>query len=141
MLIMVKIQYIKDTILKNYKPETYNRLLNRTWSHVSNYILHHYKLSNRTDTSFWKYYSKFTVEKYAHKKYNTKNLLIFTTAATVASSRRMFIYEKLKLCRQRMKKFHYKSNALLSNGNSFPKGRYATKIRFCKESMLVYCTQ
>ena len=79
-MIQLSITKIPDTILKNYKPETYNRLLNRTWSHVSNYILHHYKLSNRTDTSFWKYYSKFNVKEstwQAYRFHSNKYTTIF----------------------------------------------------------------
>tara|TARA_B100000686_G_scaffold336725_1_gene406957 strand:+ start:485 stop:1690 length:1206 start_codon:yes stop_codon:yes gene_type:complete len=69
LLIQLSITKIPDILLRNYKPKTYNRLLNQLWSHVSNYILHHYKLSNRTDTPFWKYYSKFNVKESVWQAY------------------------------------------------------------------------
>ena len=82
-MIQLSITKIPDVLLRNYKPETYNRLLNRTWSHVSNYILHHYKLSNRIDTPFWKYYSKFDVRKtlwQAYRFHSNKYSSIFPNA-------------------------------------------------------------
>ena len=35
----------------------------------SDYLLHHYMLSDRKDTPFWEYYSKFDMEKSLWKNY------------------------------------------------------------------------
>jgi tryptophan halogenase len=65
----LSITEISNALLKKYKPESYNRLIARTWANVSNYILHHYKLSNRIDTPFWKYYSEFNVKESVWQAY------------------------------------------------------------------------
>ena len=54
------------------KPEVYNRSMRRVWKENSDYILHHYMLSNRTDTDFWKYYSKFDVKKTLWENYKKR---------------------------------------------------------------------
>ena len=56
------ITLLVNCIKRNSKPEVYNRSMRRVWKENSDYILHHYMLSNRTDTDFWKYYSKFDVK-------------------------------------------------------------------------------
>ena len=42
------------------------------WKGNSDFILHHYKLSSRTDTEFWKYYSQFDVRKSLWENYHNK---------------------------------------------------------------------
>jgi tryptophan halogenase len=59
-------------IKRGSSPEAYNRLVVQIWKENSNYIQHHYMLSNRQDTEFWKYYSKFDVRKSIWKNYKTK---------------------------------------------------------------------
>ena len=53
-------------------PDAYNRLVVQIWKENSRYIQHHYMLSNRQDTEFWKYYSKFDVRKSIWENYKTK---------------------------------------------------------------------
>jgi len=62
-----------DCINKNKSKEVYNRNMRKVWKGNSDFILHHYKLSSRTDTEFWKYYSKFDVRKSLWDNYRNKN--------------------------------------------------------------------
>jgi hypothetical protein len=57
------ITLLVDCIKRNAKQGVYNRSMRNLWKENSEYILHHYMLSKRTDTDFWKYYSKFDVTK------------------------------------------------------------------------------
>lgn len=50
-------------------PEAYNRALRKVWKDNSEYILHHYMLSDREDTEFWRYYRDFDVRKSLWKNY------------------------------------------------------------------------
>ena len=61
-LVVYSITLLVKCILRNSKPEAYNRSIMKVQKHNSDYILHHYMLSDRDDTEFWKYYSKFDVE-------------------------------------------------------------------------------
>ena len=61
-LVVYSITLLVKCILRNSKPEAYNRSIMKVQKHNSDYILHHYMLSDRNDTEFWKYYSKFDVE-------------------------------------------------------------------------------
>ena len=61
-----------DCILKNKSQDVYNRNMRRIWKGNSDFILHHYKLSSRTDTEFWEYYSQFDVRKSLWENYNNK---------------------------------------------------------------------
>ena len=49
--------------------KAYNRLVNRTWRENSDYILHHYGLSNRDDTAFWREYTDLDMSKSLWKFY------------------------------------------------------------------------
>ena len=62
-----------DCINKNKSKEVYNRNMRKVWKGNSDFILHHYKLSSRTDTEFWKYYSEFDVRKSLWDNYRNKN--------------------------------------------------------------------
>ena len=62
-----------DCINKNKSKEVYNRNMRKVWKGNSDFILHHYKLSSRTDTEFWKNYSKFDVRKSLWDNYRNKN--------------------------------------------------------------------
>lgn len=55
---------------KNTKPEVYNRSMRKVWRDNSTYIKCHYMLTERDDTSFWKYYKKFNVETEIWKNYH-----------------------------------------------------------------------
>lgn len=59
-------------IKENRKPEVFNRMVGRIWRENSIYILHHYMLSNRNDTEFWKYYKEFDVKKSLWENYKNK---------------------------------------------------------------------
>lgn len=59
-------------IKEGRRPEVFNRMINRIWRENSIYILHHYMLSNRNDTEFWKYYKEFDVKKSLWKNYKNK---------------------------------------------------------------------
>ena len=66
------ITLLVNCIKRNSKPQVYNRSMRRVWKENSDYILHHYMLSNRTDTDFWKYYSKFDVKKTLWENYKKR---------------------------------------------------------------------
>jgi hypothetical protein len=55
---------------RGYGANTYNRAMRNVWNDNSTYIKHHYMLSDRTDTEFWKYYSKFDASKTVWKNYH-----------------------------------------------------------------------
>lgn len=56
-MIQYSITALVNTIKRGYSSATYNKMMNRIWMFNSDYLLHLYRLSPRTDTSFWKYYS------------------------------------------------------------------------------------
>lgn len=57
------IKSLAKCIERGYGFKTYNRHMRQVWSDNSIYILHHYMLSTRDDTEFWKFYSDFDVRK------------------------------------------------------------------------------
>lgn len=67
-----QIKTLVKCLKENKKPEVYNRLVNKVWYGNSTYILHHYMLSNRQDTDFWRYYYKFDVRKSLWENYKAK---------------------------------------------------------------------
>ncbi len=62
-LIVFSITMLVKCILKDSSPEAYNRTVRKVQQNNSNYILHHYMLTQRDDTSFWKYYKNLDVPK------------------------------------------------------------------------------
>jgi tryptophan 7-halogenase len=67
-----QITSLAKCIKRGSSKEAYNRLTTKVWRDISNYILHHYMLSNRDDTDFWKYYKNFDVKKSLWENYRTK---------------------------------------------------------------------
>ena len=63
------IQTLAKCLNRGYGPRTYNKAIARIHYENSDFILHHYKLSTRTDTPFWEYYSKFDVSETLWKNY------------------------------------------------------------------------
>ena len=62
-LIVFSITMLVKCILKGSSPEAYNRTVRRVQQNNSNYILHHYMLTQRDDTPFWKYYKNLEAPK------------------------------------------------------------------------------
>ena len=86
-----------DCLLKNKSRDVYNRNMRRILKGNSDFILHHYKLSSRTDTEFWKYYSQFDVRKslwdnYHNKKNKKTNLFSNAIWATLGVYFNEFTY-------------------------------------------------
>lgn len=67
-----QITSLAKCIKRGSSKEAYNRLTTKVWGDISNYILHHYMLSNRDDTEFWKYYKNFDVKKSLWENYKIK---------------------------------------------------------------------
>lgn len=57
------ITLLSQVLAKGTNAELYNRAMRKVWRDNSAYILHHYMLSNRDDTEFWRYYRDFDVTK------------------------------------------------------------------------------
>ena len=55
--------------MKGSKPEAYNKAMLKVQKQNSDYLLHHYMLSDRRDTPFWEYYSKFDMDESLWKNY------------------------------------------------------------------------
>ena len=62
-LIVFSITMLVKCILKGSSPEAYNRTVRKVQQNNSNYILHHYMLTQRDDTPFWKYYKNLEAPK------------------------------------------------------------------------------
>jgi tryptophan halogenase len=77
-LVQYSITLLVRCILKGSSPKAYNKAIMKVQKDNSDYILHHYMLSNRTDTEFWKYYSKFNASKTLWESY-TKNSNKYTS--------------------------------------------------------------
>jgi tryptophan 7-halogenase len=73
-LFMLKIQIttLASCLEREISPKVYNRLMTQIWRENSIYTLHHYMLSKRQDTEFWKYYNKFDVKKSLWENYKSK---------------------------------------------------------------------
>lgn len=68
-MIQFSITNLAKCLERGYRPESYNRSLRKVWRDVSVYIQHHYMLSQRADTEFWKYYQNFNVKKSLWENY------------------------------------------------------------------------
>ena len=71
-MVVYSITLLVKCILKNSSPQAYNRTMSKVHRDNSNYILHHYMLSQRDDTDFWKYYKKFDATKTVWNEYLKK---------------------------------------------------------------------
>ena len=76
------IQTLTKCLIRGYGPRAYNKAVSKIHYENSDFILHHYKLSTRTDTPFWEYYSKFDVSETLWKNYYRRtnkqtNLYVF----------------------------------------------------------------
>ena len=73
-LIVFSITMLVKCLLKDSSPEAYNRTVRKVQQNNSNYILHHYMLTQRDDTPFWKYYKNLDVPKNVWQNfYNNPN--------------------------------------------------------------------
>ena len=68
-LIVFSITMLVKCILKGSSPEAYNRTVRRVQQNNSNYILHHYMLTQRDDTPFWKHYKNLEAPKNVWKNF------------------------------------------------------------------------
>ena len=68
-LVVYSITLLVKCILRNSKPEAYNKSIMKIQKNNSDYLLHHYMLSDRNDTPFWKYYSKFDMDESLWENY------------------------------------------------------------------------
>lgn len=68
-MIQHSITTLAECLKRGYSSKTYNKMINRTWNENSEYILHHYGLSNRDDTSFWKEYTDMDMSKTVWENY------------------------------------------------------------------------
>ena len=68
-MIQYSITTLVECLKRDYDAKTYNRMVNRVWQENSDYILHHYGLSNRDDTSFWKEYKDMDMSKTVWEHY------------------------------------------------------------------------
>ena len=71
-MVVYSITLLVKCILKGSSPKAYNRTMSKVHRDNSNYILHHYMLSQRDDTDFWKYYKKFDATKTVWDEYFKK---------------------------------------------------------------------
>jgi tryptophan halogenase len=66
------IQMIVKCIQRGYDQRTYNRMMRNVWKDNSDFILHHYMLTSRDDTSFWKHYADCDVRESLWQHYESK---------------------------------------------------------------------
>ena len=71
-MVVYSITLLVKCILKGSPPKAYNRTMSKVHKDNSNYILHHYMLSQRDDTDFWRYYKKFDASKTVWDEYSKK---------------------------------------------------------------------
>ena len=71
-MVVYSITLLVKCILKGSSPKAYNRTMSKVHRDNSNYILHHYMLSQRDDTDFWRYYKKFDATKTVWDEYSKK---------------------------------------------------------------------
>ena len=76
-------------------------MVNRVWNDNVKYIQHHYMMSNKTDTDFWKYYNKFDCGQTVWDNYNKNssrytNLYPDSIWATLATYYDQFDYYEVK---------------------------------------------
>lgn len=69
-------------------PKAFNRAVNKVWDDVAEFIWHHYALSEREDTEFWKHYKKIdaieTLKKNIKNKKSFNNIYVSSVYETLA---------------------------------------------------------
>lgn len=93
---------LANCLERGYGPKTYNRAVRNLWRDVSDYITHHYMLTNRVDTEFWRYYNKFDVKQSLWQHYQNKgsrytNVYPSSLWATLALYYKEFTHYEQKL--------------------------------------------
>ena len=68
-MIQFSITSLVECLKRKYSIKTYNKIINKVWKENSDYILHHYGLSKRNDTSFWQEYTNMNMSKTVWKHY------------------------------------------------------------------------
>lgn len=68
-MIQLSITTLAKCLERGASPEAYNRAIRKVWRDNSIYILHHYMLSQRDDTEFWKYYKDCDVRRSLWENY------------------------------------------------------------------------
>lgn len=100
-MIQYSITTLVECLKRDYDAKTYNRMVNRVWNDNVKYIQHHYMMSNKTDTDFWKYYNKFDCGQTVWDNYNKNssrytNLYPDSIWATLATYYDQFDYYEVK---------------------------------------------
>lgn len=69
-------------------PKLYNRAVGKTWDQVVDFVWHHYALTERNDTEFWKYYAKLdgmtTLKERVKRNTNYSDVYVPSVYATLA---------------------------------------------------------
>lgn len=69
-MIQAGISMLAKCLERDYSADTYNRMMRTIWKQNSEYIKHHYMLTNKSDSEFWKYYQAFDVKRSLWENYN-----------------------------------------------------------------------
>ena len=93
---MYSITLLVRCILRGSKPEAYNRAIMNFHKQNSDYIKHHYMLSDRDDTEFWKYYSKFDADKSLWELYHRNRNLYLNFYSDAVWAQLGLYFEKFK---------------------------------------------
>jgi len=67
------IKTLGNCIKRGLGEKAYNRSMRKLWRDNCEFIWHHYALSDRSDTEFWKYYEKIDATKTLWDNYQTKS--------------------------------------------------------------------
>lgn len=67
------IRTLAKCLKRGLKPEAFNRSMRKLWRENCDFIWHHYALSNRNDTPFWKYYSQQDASESVWENYHSKS--------------------------------------------------------------------
>jgi len=95
-LVVYSITLLVRCILRGSKPEAYNRAIMNFHKQNSDYIKHHYMLSDRDDTEFWKYYSKFDADKSLWELYHRNRNLYLNFYSDAVWAQLGLYFEKFK---------------------------------------------
>ena len=72
-MIQFSITTLARCLKRGIGADGYNRMMRKVWNDNVQYIQHHYMLSEKTDSDFWKYYNKFNCTKSLWENYNKYN--------------------------------------------------------------------
>lgn len=72
-MIQFSITNLARCLQRGIGPDGYNRMMRKVWNDNVQFIQHHYMLSEKTDSDFWKYYNKFNCTKSLWENYNKYN--------------------------------------------------------------------